>query len=151
MGYDPRNDPAVNGRRTEPDCPGQNAKQLNGRMSPDHWRTSDLRPAQAHRGSSHNRRFGVKPTGGAVADIWVGHGEQSAVRRTLALEEAAKLARTPREDEMVAFAERVAKSTGPDREQGILLLQATVLPDLAAYGQERHTQIADLIRERLSL
>lgn len=58
--------------RAMPSVPGMEGGQLTGEVSTDHWRTSDRAPQRAHRGSPHCKRFGVKPSGGKVADIYAG-------------------------------------------------------------------------------
>lgn len=63
---------------------GANAsdQRFNGQtVSPDSWNAGKRasRGQRAHSGSGHAKRFGVKPTGGAVADIYIGRPELSPI------------------------------------------------------------------------
>ena len=64
---------------------GQNAsdQRFTTQMSVDSWNAGKRasRGQRHHAGSGHAQRFGVKPTGGAVADIWIGRPEVTPTAR----------------------------------------------------------------------
>lgn len=57
--------------RAMPKVPGLNAGQLSGEMSTGHWRTGRGQSFGAHEQGS-SKRFGVKPSGGKVSDLYAG-------------------------------------------------------------------------------
>ena len=87
MSYSERTDPALTNRRTMPKVGGINAKPLIPSTAPSNRRIGTDRNGKiigrerVSAGSKHNKRFGVKPSGGAVADIWKGKPEMTPVQR----------------------------------------------------------------------
>lgn len=102
MGYDPRQDPAVNHRRTAPKVPGFNAQPLQPSIGTDGWNTSQdsARGQSAFAGSKHCKRFGVRPTHGKIEAGDCGPAE----RREMAIDYARKIAKGSSETALVEMA-----------------------------------------------
>lgn len=102
MGYDPRQDPAVNHRRTAPKVPGFNAQPLQPSIGTDGWNTSQdsARGQSAFAGSQHCKRFGVRPTHGKIEAGDCGPAE----RREMAIEYAKRIAKGRNELALIEMA-----------------------------------------------
>lgn len=130
------------GKRTAPKVPGLNASNLQPSIGTDRWAT---RPEDSGQTFTAGSCFKARPIAGHVPGA---KAEPSEVRK-MALDEAANLARTRREDEMVRSA-RLAYVTRGREGQEMRRIAEITLPDFEALS-ERTTAIGTLIREALGL
>lgn len=145
QGYLPPKVPGMGptGPRRGLDLTAPGSGSLKPSIGVDRWRTSDEQPAPEFTGGSC---FKARPHTGKGDDARASAGEI----RAMAVDEAAKIAATRLEDEMVRSARAVQAMRGAERAEGLRIARLGV-DHLRHLSTDRAARIADLISEALNL